>query len=52
MSGIINLNEEYKSEGFKERTNDHYSFVIPRVEVAFVSKKGGSYSKYFMLLAI
>ena len=36
----------------KDRLLSHMTVVIPKIDVAVVSKKQGAYSKYFMHLSI
>lgn len=36
----------------REKLLSHFTVTIPKIDVAFVSKKQGAYSKYFMHLAI
>jgi hypothetical protein len=36
----------------RDKLLSHFSVTIPKIDVAFVSKKQGAYSKYFMHLAV
>jgi hypothetical protein len=42
-------NEESQVPNQKEKLLLHFSVLVPKVEIAFVSKKQGNYSRYFML---
>eukprot|EP00347_Sterkiella_histriomuscorum_P015009 403358661 len=44
--------QEFKTQGFKVKTQSHMTLNIPKIDIMFVTKKQGSNSKYFMLLSI
>lgn len=43
---------QHKSIAVKDKIHSHFTTSIPKIEVSFISKKQGSYSKYFMLLSV
>jgi len=44
--------QRHQSNVFKEKISSHFTVIVPKTEISFVSKRQGTYSKYFMLLYV
>lgn len=51
-TAILSTSEVSSNLGYKEMTLSHFTLIIPKIEVSFVSRKQGTYSKYFMLILV